>query len=98
MTKEQMVQAQWAYATILTNPYPRVEDLIQLDVYYDSIELTIKETAEKISVFDLISNIGDMFIITQLIFEFNPRLFLNYRRPDGSLGWNVSNIVCSGGI
>lgn len=58
LTDAQRIAAQISYARLLSNPWANLEDLIQVDIYYGSIELTIRETNEKASVFDLISNIG----------------------------------------
>jgi len=59
LTEAQRTAAQVSYAKLLTNPWANTEELIHLEIYYGSIELTIKETNEKLSVFDVISNIGE---------------------------------------
>lgn len=53
-----LFEMQKVYTQLLSNPNANVKDLIQVDIFYPQIELTVKETSERTSVFDLMSSIG----------------------------------------
>lgn len=58
MSESQLLKTQEIFTQLLSNPNANVRDLIQVDIYYAKIELIIRETSERTSVFDLMSSIG----------------------------------------